>query len=80
MCLKEVVMIELTQEQRQELTGPEPARARDPQTDATYVLVPVDVYERLRAILDDNVRDMEPLLADLDPEDWVDASAYEPKP
>ncbi len=32
-------------------------------------------------ILDaDDVRLLEPLLADLDPEDWVDASVYEGKP
>jgi hypothetical protein len=74
-------MIELTAEQRQELEGPEPARARDPHTNETYVLVRADAYERLRAVLDgDDVRHMEPLLADLDPEDWVDASVYEGKP
>jgi hypothetical protein len=45
-------MIELTQQQRQELDGAEPARARDPQTDQTYVLVRADVYEKMRAIID----------------------------
>jgi hypothetical protein len=45
-------MIELTQEQRQELDGPEFARARDPETDHTYVLVRTDVYEKMRAIID----------------------------
>jgi hypothetical protein len=100
---KETSMIELTAEQRQELDGPPPARARDPQTNETYVLVRADVYERLRTVLDgddatyvlvradvykrlravldgDDARLMEPLLADLDPEDWVDASVYEGKP
>jgi hypothetical protein len=73
-------MIELTAEQRLELEGPEPARARDPLTNETYVLVRADAYDRLRAVLDaDDVRLLEPLLADLDPEDWVDVSVYEGK-
>jgi hypothetical protein len=46
-------MIELTQEQRRELTGPEPI-AIDPTTRAEYVLVPRAVYERLRGLLDDD--------------------------
>ena len=45
-------MIELTQQQRQELNGPEPLRLRDPDTNETYVLVRADVYERMRAIID----------------------------
>jgi hypothetical protein len=74
-------MIELTEQQRQELHGSEPAKARDPQTNETYVLVRTDLYERLRTILDgDDARLMEPLLAELDAEDWEDASAYEGKP
>jgi hypothetical protein len=78
---KETSMIELTAEQRQELEGPEPARARDPHTNKTYVLVRADLYERLRGLLDaDDARLLEPLLAELDPEDWVDASVYEGKP
>ena len=44
-------MIELTPEQRLELTQPEP-RAIDPETKETYVLVPHEVYERLRGFLD----------------------------
>ncbi len=48
-------MIELTEEQRRELGGPEPARARDPQTNETYVLVRADIYQRLReAYYDDS--------------------------
>jgi hypothetical protein len=45
-------MIELTLEQRRELDRPEPARVRDPQTNRTYVLVPADVYERLRSLVE----------------------------
>jgi hypothetical protein len=43
-------MIELTREQRQELSGPEPV-AIDPETRQTYVLVRADRYERLKALL-----------------------------
>jgi hypothetical protein len=45
-------MIELTDEQRRELEGAEAPRARDPRTGDTYVLVRVDVYERMRAVID----------------------------
>jgi hypothetical protein len=47
-------MIELSDEQRQELTQPEPV-AIDPQTRQEYVLVHKKVYERLRVLLDDAV-------------------------
>lgn len=50
-------MIELTQEQRQELAGPEPARAIDPETKETYVLVRAEVYDRIKSLFakeDDN--------------------------
>lgn len=47
-------MIELTEEQRAELEGPEPARARDPQTNQTYVLVRAEVYERIKELLYDD--------------------------
>lgn len=43
-------MIELTQQQRQELSAPEPV-AIDPQTQQTYVLVRRELYERLKALL-----------------------------
>jgi hypothetical protein len=46
-------MIELTEEQRRELRQPEPL-AIDPETQKTYVLVPREVYERLRALLDED--------------------------
>jgi hypothetical protein len=49
-------MIELTDEQRQELDHPGPARVRDPKTNETYVLVRADVYERMRAIIDGHTR------------------------
>lgn len=46
-------MIELTEQQRQELKNPEP-RVRDPGTGETYVLVKVEVYERLKGVLADD--------------------------
>ena len=46
-------MIELTEEQRRELGKPEPV-AIDPETQQTYVLVRREVYERLRALLDED--------------------------
>jgi len=73
-------MIELNEEQRQELAQPEPV-VIDPLTQETYVLGPKVVYDRLKVLLeDDDTRLMYPLLADIDPEDWEDASAYESKP
>ena len=43
-------MIELTEQQRQELSGPEPM-AIDPETEETYVLVRKAAYDRLKALL-----------------------------
>jgi hypothetical protein len=70
-------MIELTEAQRESIhtAGQLPAKVIDPQTRATYVLLPTGVYKRLLGMLDDDLRLLEPLLASLDPEDWEDASA-----
>lgn len=46
-------MFELTEEQRQELTQPEPV-AVDPLTKETYVLVRKEVYDRLKGLVYDN--------------------------
>ena len=46
-------MIELTKEQRQELSGAEPV-AIDPSTKETYVLVRKNVYDRIKALLYDD--------------------------
>jgi hypothetical protein len=43
-------MIELTEQQRQELSAAEPV-AIDPQTGETYVLVRRETYERFKALL-----------------------------
>lgn len=45
-------MIELTEEQRQQLSLAEPV-AIDPSTKETYVLVRKNVYERIKALLYD---------------------------
>jgi hypothetical protein len=50
---KEYPMIELTPQQRHELTAPEPL-AINPETKETYVLVRKEVYERLRELLYDD--------------------------
>jgi hypothetical protein len=75
-------VIELTHEQREALlSGSEPAHAIDPATNTEYVLLRRDVYDRLKRMLDeDDARLFEPLLAELDPEDWEDASAYPEAP
>ena len=76
-------MIELTEEQRAAVAASEemPPRVVDPTTRQTYVLLRSEVYERLKGVLDDDdARGMEHLLAETDPEDWVDASVYERKP
>lgn len=72
-------MIELTEEQRRAIsTAPEsPPTVVDPDTKAVYVLIRREAFERLKSVLDeDDARLMAPLLADLDPEDWEDASRY----
>ena len=47
-------MIELTLEQRRELDHPGPARAHDPQTNETYVLVRSAVFDRFQSLLSDD--------------------------
>ncbi len=70
-------MIELNEQQRLELSSSEPI-ALDPETKQEYVLVRREVYRHLRGLFDyDDVRVMEPLLAELDPEDWEEASNFE---
>lgn len=50
-------MIELTEQQRQVLSKPEPV-VIDPQTRKEYVLVHREVYARMRAIFDEEGPDM----------------------
>ena len=42
-------MIQLTQEQRQELSAPEPV-AIDPESQEVYVLIRKDVYDRIKRL------------------------------
>lgn len=49
-------MIELTEQQRQELFATDVPRALDPGTGQTYVLVPAEVYERIKGLLEDEPR------------------------
>lgn len=49
-------MIELTEQQRQELLATGAPQVLDPGTGRTYVLVPTEVYERLKDLLEDEVR------------------------
>jgi hypothetical protein len=44
-------MIELTDQQRGDLERRQAVEVRDPQTNALYVLVHKDVYERLKSLL-----------------------------
>lgn len=59
-------MIELTPEQRRAVQhGEKPVRARDPDTDATWVLVPLEIYQRARMLFEEEednqfVRDLYP--------------------
>jgi hypothetical protein len=49
-------LIELTEQQRRELTATEMPQILDPGTGKTYVLVQTEVFERLRALLNDEPR------------------------
>ena len=74
-------MIELTEEQRQELSEPEPV-AIDPQTKATYVLVRRELYERIKGLLYDaspwTDEEMDLLAAeDADRLGWEGMEAYQ---
>src|SRR5262245_46866991 len=54
---RRAAMIVLTEDQRLELARPEPV-AIDPQTNEQYVLVRKEVYDRIRALFDDDGPDM----------------------
>ncbi len=46
-------MIELTEQQWQQLRATDTSRILDPATGKTYVLVPTEIYERLKGFLED---------------------------
>jgi hypothetical protein len=69
----------LAEDQRQAIqeSGGLPVYVVDADTKASYVLMRAEQYQMMKAITDENVaKSMYPLLADLSPEDWGDASAY----
>jgi hypothetical protein len=58
-----------------EQAGDEPVRLDDPETRRAYVLIPVEQYERMEALLDEDriPEQMYPLLAEVfGPEGWDD--------
>ena len=77
-------MIELTEQQRQELQGLAwPPRVLDPKTQETFVLLRVEMYERVRAILEEEddlaaIEEMYPLVNEaLDAGEEHDAASKE---
>jgi hypothetical protein len=52
-------MIELTDEQRQQLESGRAVDITDPQTSQRYVILPKDIYERVRRLLYDDSEWME---------------------
>jgi hypothetical protein len=74
---------ELTQDQRvaiEERHGM-PVYVLDPATNNRYVLMLAEDYEKMKAVTEpDEAASFYPMLADLEPEDWEDASNYEKQP
>ncbi len=71
--------IELTPEQSAALAnGDEPARVIDPASQTAFVLVPEDVYRRLKNLLlaEDDPEALYPGIAEISPEDWEDPAVY----
>ena len=69
----------LTEEQRRAIEGRggTPVSVVDDATNATYMLLRTEQYEKLKALTEGNEAEaMDPLLADIEPEDWEDASRY----
>jgi hypothetical protein len=61
--------------------GGAPVYVVDTTTNATYVLMRAEQYEKLKAVLGGaDIESMYPLLADVEPDDWEDISAYDRKP
>jgi hypothetical protein len=69
----------LSEDQRQaiEQHGGAPVDVVDVRTNANYVLLSAEQFERMKTAADGEIVDaMYPLLADIAPEDWEDASLY----
>jgi len=61
--------------------GGAPVYVVDATTNANYVLMRAEQFEKIRALIDgDGVEAMYPLLADIVPDDWEDISHYDRKP
>ena len=56
-----------------------PVYVIDATTNASYVLMRAEQFERMSALVD-GVEAMYPLLADIEPDDWEDISHYDGKP
>jgi hypothetical protein len=74
---------ELTNDQRLaiEQQNGTPVYLVDTVTSISYVLIRAEEYEKLKGLTgSDEASSMYPLLADIAPEDWEDASNYERQP
>ena len=61
--------------------GGAPVHLVDATTNAGYVLMRAEQFEKISALIDgDGVEAMYPLLADIEPDDWEDISHYDRKP
>ena len=61
--------------------GGAPVYVVDATTNASYVLMRAEQFEKISALIDgDGVEAMYPLLADIEPDDWEDISHYDLKP
>jgi hypothetical protein len=59
--------------------GGAPVYVVDSTTNASYVLMRAEQFEKIRTLVD-GVEAMYPLLADIEPDDWEDISHYDRKP
>ena len=58
-----------------------PVYVVDATTNGNYVLMRAEQFEKIRAITDgEDVEAMDPLLAEIEPDDWEDLSHYDHKP
>jgi len=72
----------LSEDLRQAITksGGAPVYVVDTATNASYVLMRAEQFEKLKAPTDgEDVEAMYPLLADIDADDWEDISHYDKK-
>ncbi len=70
----------LSEDQRQaiEERGGAPVYVVDASTNQNYVLIRAEQFETMKAATDgENVEDMYPLLADVEPEGWEDINLYD---